>query len=72
VEHGAPLLESDVGRDDHRFGLVAQADDAEEQVCGAAVARDVAELVDQEKVGRGVAAQPSLGGGMDSSWLCGL
>jgi hypothetical protein len=46
VEDGAPLLEGEVGREDDRLGLMAPADDVEEKIGGAAVAGDVAELVE--------------------------
>jgi len=39
--------EGEVGGDDNRASLVPQADDAEEKVGGAAVTRDVPELVDE-------------------------
>jgi hypothetical protein len=47
-EDGAPLFEGKVGRDDRRAVLVAAADDFEEDVGGAAVAREVAELVEDQ------------------------
>ena len=44
-EHGAPLLEREVGADDRRALGVSAANDVVEDVRGAAVARDVPELV---------------------------
>src|ERR1019366_3085899 len=63
VEHGAPLLESEIGRDDDGADFVATADDMKEQVRGAAVAGDVPELVEDKKVGSRVATEASLGRG---------
>jgi len=60
AEEGAPLLVGEVGRDGDRAGLVPLADDAEEQVGGARVARHVAELIQDQQVGPGVAAEASL------------
>ena len=45
-EDGAPLLEGEVRRDDRRDALVAATDDVVEDVGGAAVARQIAQLVD--------------------------
>lgn len=42
----APLLEGEIGRDDRRALLVPTTDDVVENVGGAGVARQVAELVE--------------------------
>ena len=63
MEHGAPLLEGEVGGDDDAPGLVPATDDVEEQVGGAAVAGDVPELIEAEQIGRGVAPEAALGRG---------
>lgn len=60
AEDGAPLLVGEVRGDDDRAALVPVTDDAEEQVRAVGVAGDVAELVDDEEVAAGVAAQPPL------------
>jgi hypothetical protein len=60
AEEGAPLLVGEVGGDDDGALLVPLADDAEEQVGGARVARHVPELVQDQQVGPGVAAEASL------------
>jgi hypothetical protein len=44
-EDCAPLLESEIGRDDRRALLVAPADDVEENVSGSAVAGQVTKFV---------------------------
>src|SRR6185437_12357072 len=63
AEDGAPLLVREVGGDDDGAGFVPLAHDAEEQVGGARVAGDVAQLVEDEQVGLGVAAESALDGG---------
>jgi hypothetical protein len=45
-EDSAPLLKGQVGGDDGRAVLVAAADDVEEDVGGAAVAGQIAQLVE--------------------------
>jgi len=62
-ERGPPMLEAEVGRDDRRALLVAPADDVVEDVGGAGVTRQVAELVEDEEVGTGVPAKSALEGG---------
>ena len=62
LEDSAPLLVGEVGGEDDRAQLVAAADNVEEQVGGAAVAGDVAELVEDEQIGRGIPFKASFGG----------
>lgn len=59
-EDGAPLLVREVGGDDRGPLLVPTADDRVQQVGGAAVAGEVAELVQDQQVDGGVAPQPPL------------
>ena len=60
-EHGgAPLFEREVRGDDRRALLVATIDEGVEQVGGLAVARQVADLVEDQDVGRGVATEPAF------------
>src|SRR5262249_17486874 len=63
AEDGAPLLVREIGRDNDRASFVPRAHDAEEQVGGARVAGDVAQLVEDQQVGLGVAAEAALDGG---------
>lgn len=62
-ERVAPLLEGEVGGDDRRALLVASADDAVEDVRGAGIAGQVAELVKDKQIGARVAAETTLEGG---------
>jgi hypothetical protein len=62
-EDGPPLFEGQVGGDDRGAVLVAAADDVEEDVGGAAVAGQVAELVEDQERWAGVPLQPALEGG---------
>src|ERR1700733_2441713 len=62
-ERVAPLLEGEVGRDDRRALLVTTADDVVEDVGGAGVAGQVAELVKHDQIRGGVATEPTLEGG---------
>jgi hypothetical protein len=64
VKDGAPLLERRIGGDDDRLRLVPSADDVKEQIGGAAVAGHIAELVEAQHIGGGVAAKSWLGGGV--------
>ena len=50
-KHRAPLSKRQVGRDDNRSGFVPPTDDVVEQVCRSVVARQVADLVEDEKAG---------------------
>lgn len=59
-EDGGPLLECEVGRDDGRPQLMAAADQVVEEIGGARVGGQVAEFVEHEQVGRGVALQATL------------
>ena len=63
AEDRAPLLVGEVGRDHDGAMLMPLADDAEEQIGGTGVAGDVAELIEDEKLGRGIAAQAPLDSG---------
>ena len=51
VEHGRPFFEGTVARQDHGSAFVAAGDDLKEQICAKPVDREVAELIDTEKVG---------------------
>src|SRR5580693_3596753 len=59
-EDGAPLLVREVGGDHDRPRLVPLAHDAEEEVGGARVAGDVSQLVQDQEIGLGVAAEASF------------
>ena len=73
AEQLAPFREAAVGGEDHGALLVAGVDELEEQVGGAAVDGDVADLVDDEQRGAGEEADllgeavlaPGLGEGLD-------
>ena len=60
AEDLAPGAEGLVGGDDHRGALVARRDQAEHQVGGLGVERDVADLVDDEQRDEAEAAQLGL------------
>src|SRR5271155_4756799 len=60
AEDGAPLLVREIGGDHDRPGFMPLADDPEEQVSGARVAGDVAQLVQNQEVGLRVAAEAPL------------
>lgn len=64
-EDGAPLLEGEVGGDDRRGALVTAADEVIEDLGGAAAAGQIAELVEEQKVRRGAAAEAALGRTLD-------
>lgn len=54
-EHGRPVLEGEIGRDDDRSPLfVTRIDDLVEQIGGMVVVREIAKLVDAEQVRPGV------------------
>jgi hypothetical protein len=55
-EDSGPLAEGEVGRDDQRGALVAFGDDLEDELGRAFGEREVAELVDDEELDAGVAA----------------
>ena len=61
-EDGVPLLEGQVGGNEHRSVLIAAADDLKEEVGGAGVVRKIADLVNGEECGSGVVAQAALEG----------
>lgn len=62
-EDGAPLLEGKVGGDHRRAALVPAADDVVQDVGGARVAWQVAELIQDQNLGPGIALEPPLEGG---------
>src|SRR5688572_470931 len=55
-----PRRHGKLARDHDGAGLVPPADDVEEEIRGAAVARDVPELVEHQEVWRRVAAEAPL------------
>ena len=59
---GVPVLEGEVGGDEQGAVLVAAADELEEEVGGAGVVGEVAELVDDEQRGPRVVAEPAFEG----------
>ncbi len=50
-EDGGPVLEGEVGRDDDGFLLVATRDDLEEEIGGAGIVGEVADLIDASSAG---------------------
>jgi hypothetical protein len=48
VEHGAPLLVSEIGGQDDRAFFVSATDDVKQQIGGPAVARDISKFVQNE------------------------
>ena len=60
---GAPLFEGEIGGDNRGPSFVAPAHDVVEEVGGSTVAREIAEFVENQDVGSGVAFEPSFDGG---------
>ena len=54
-----PLAERQVGGDDQRAAFVALGEDLEDELGGAVGQREVAELVEDDELGAGVAADDS-------------
>src|SRR4051812_6415615 len=59
-EDGAPVLESEIGRDDRAGAFVATANDAVEEVSGASIAGEISKFVEEQKRRRRVALHASL------------